>query len=229
MQIQKTVFISYRRTNSFHALAVYQHLSSLGYDVFYDVDSLRGGDWLQSIIENIKARAHFLIILTPSALERFDEPGDVMRQEIETAIDTQRNIIPLMMEDFDFRESQKHLTGKLAILHKYNGLEIPVRYFKYAMQDLHEQRLQQDISTIIHPASSKAKVMVEEQQHNLRIKPAVAKDQLTAEEYFERAYKATESGDYDKAIADYTEAIRLNPNYANAYSNRSYAHHEKAT
>ncbi len=30
--------------------------------------------------------------------------------------------------------------------------------------------------------------------------------------------------DYEKAIADYDEAIRLNSNYANAYYNRGVAH-----
>ena len=34
-------------------------------------------------------------------------------------------------------------------------------------------------------------------------------------------------GDYDQAIADYTEAIRLNPEYAEAYCNRGVAYWEK--
>ena len=225
MQIQKTVFISYRRTNSFHALAVYQYLTSLGYDVFYDVDSLRSGDWLQAIIENIKARAHFLIILTPSALERFDEPGDVMRQEIETAIDTQRNIIPLMMENFDFGPAKAHLTGKLAVLPNYNGLEIPARFFKYAMQELHEQRLQQDTRTIIHPISPQAKTLVEEQQRDLEVEPTVTEQDLSAEEYFERGLAL--SDDSDEEINYYTEAIRLNPQYAIAYYNRGIVRKNK--
>ncbi len=227
MQVQKTVFISYRRTNPFHALAIYQHLDTLGYDVFYDVDSLRGGDWLQAIIENIKARAHFLIILTPSAIERFNEPGDVMRQEIETAIDTQRNIIPLIMEDFDFKQAETHLTGKLAVLPRYNGLEIPARFFRYAMQELHEKHLQQDVTTIIHPLSFKASTVAQEQQAAATAAPPVTERQLSAEEYFERACQAVENWDYDGALADFTEALRLNPQLAEAWNNRGIARRVK--
>jgi tetratricopeptide (TPR) repeat protein len=35
------------------------------------------------------------------------------------------------------------------------------------------------------------------------------------------------SGEYDKAIADYTEAIRLNPNDAHAFYNRGLARAKK--
>jgi tetratricopeptide (TPR) repeat protein len=36
-----------------------------------------------------------------------------------------------------------------------------------------------------------------------------------------------EKGDYDRAIADYTEAIRLDPKYSNAFYNRGYAYEKK--
>lgn len=69
--IQKTVFLSYRRaTNSFSALAIFQDLTQHGYDVFYDFEGIGSGDFEQVIVGNIKARAHFLVLLTPSALER---------------------------------------------------------------------------------------------------------------------------------------------------------------
>ena len=48
------------------------------------------------------ARAHFLVLLTPSALERCGDPADWLRREIETALGFQRNIVPLMLEGFDF-------------------------------------------------------------------------------------------------------------------------------
>ncbi|HRF97930.1 MAG TPA: toll/interleukin-1 receptor domain-containing protein, partial [Aggregatilineales bacterium] len=71
-KIEKTVFISYRRTNSFHALAIYQALRARGYDVFIDYASIDSGKFDDIILNQIKARAHFIVILTPSALERCD-------------------------------------------------------------------------------------------------------------------------------------------------------------
>ena len=74
--IEKSVFISYRRTNVPWAIAIYQNLTAHGYDAFYDFQSIDSGNFEKVIIENIKARAHFIVILTPSALERCKEPND---------------------------------------------------------------------------------------------------------------------------------------------------------
>ncbi len=67
--IEKTVFISYRRTNYWTALAVYKNLTIQGFDVFIDYQSIRSGDFEKVIFDNIKAKAHFLVVLSPSALE----------------------------------------------------------------------------------------------------------------------------------------------------------------
>ena len=67
---RETVFISYRRTNFFVALAIYQYLVQDGYDVFFDYTGLDSGAFESVILENIRARAHFLVLLTPSALQR---------------------------------------------------------------------------------------------------------------------------------------------------------------
>ena len=45
----------------------------------------------------------------------------------------------------------------------------------------------------------------------------------TSDEYFNSGYDKDEKGDYYGAIADYTKAIELNPNYAMAYINRGNA------
>ena len=99
MQIEKTVFISYRRTNTYMARAVYQNLTAHGYDCFLDSESIDAGSFERIILNQIAARAHFIVILTPSALERCAEPGDWLRREIEYALENKRNIVPLMFEN----------------------------------------------------------------------------------------------------------------------------------
>src|SRR5215217_6683828 len=69
-RIEKTVFISYRRTDVYTALAVYENLKNQGYDVFFDYRSISSGDFEQIITSNIRARAHLLLILTCTALDR---------------------------------------------------------------------------------------------------------------------------------------------------------------
>jgi hypothetical protein len=68
--IEKTVFLSYRRTNIPWALAIFQNLTQHGFDVFLDYTGIASGDFERVIIGNIIARAHFIVLLTPSALER---------------------------------------------------------------------------------------------------------------------------------------------------------------
>src|SRR5262249_50762610 len=97
-RIEKTVFISYRRANVPWALAIFQDLTRHGYDAFFDFQGIASGDFECVILENIRARAHFLVLLTPSALERCGDQGDWLRREIETALETRRNIVPLMLE-----------------------------------------------------------------------------------------------------------------------------------
>jgi len=66
-RIEKTVFLSYRRTNISWALAVFQNLTQHGYDVFLDYSGI-AGDFERVVLENITARGHFLVLLSPSAL-----------------------------------------------------------------------------------------------------------------------------------------------------------------
>ncbi len=48
--------------------------------------------------------------------------------------------------------------------------------------------------------------------------------QNAAEDLFNSALAKSEAGDIEGAIADYTEAIRLNPNYAKAHNKRGIIH-----
>jgi len=219
-KIEKIVFISYRRTNYYTALAVYQNLTSHDYDVFFDYESIKSGDFGQVILNQIAARAHFILILTPSALERCNEPGDWLRREIEHALEYERNVIPLTFDEFDFLEANKHFTGKLELLKKYNAQHFPKGFFEDAMTKVRNGFLNTPLDAVLHPTPPPEQAIVEEKKAEAASQPDVTENQLSAEEYFERAYQAHEQKDYDKAIADYSQAILLKPDYAVAYVNR---------
>lgn len=213
-RIEKTVFISYRRTNIPWAIAIYQNLTSQGYDVFFDYLSIDSGNFENVIIENIKTRAHFIIILTTSALERCNEPGDWLRREIETAIDERRNIVPLMLESFDFGSPlvKQTLTGKLATLNQYNGLRVPSEYFLEAMDRLRSRYLNVAVGDIVlSPLNSDAQNATESQKKAASEALPVDKDELTSQELYERGYKFYQSKDYDEALRLVNDAISLQP------------------
>jgi lipoprotein NlpI len=221
-RIDKTVFISYRRTNIPWALAIFQNLTQHGYDVFFDYNGIASGDFERVILGNITARAHFLVLLTPSALERCKEPTDWLRREIETALDSQRNTIPLMLEGFDFGTPKiaEQLTGRLAALRHYNGLSIPPEYFLEAMGRLRDRYLNVPLSAVLHPVSVSAQQTTTAQKMAAQAAPVVEEKELTAQQWFERGFSAT---DVDEKIRFYSEAIRLKPDYAGAFYNRGVA------
>lgn len=225
-RIEKTVFISYRRTNSFMARAVYQSLTARGYDVFLDYEGINSGDFEQIILGNLRAHAHFLVILTSSALERCNEPGDWLRREIEVAIDEKRNIVPLFFEGFNFGSPSigQYLTGKMERLKNYNGLNVPSDYFNEAMDKLTNRFLNTPLDGVLHPLSQDARKGAEVQKSALEKTETVTERELSAEEWFEKGYKAT---DHDEEIYYNSEAIRLKPDYAAAFYNRGLAHHAK--
>lgn len=154
-RVEKTVFISYRRTNFPWALAIFQNLTQYGYDVFFDYSGIASGAFDRVILENIRARAHFLVVLTPSALERCGDPADWLRREIEAALDGQHNVVPLRLEGFDFDAPviANQLTGKLAGLKQYNALNIPWDYFLEAMEKLRGMYLNVALDAVLQPAS----------------------------------------------------------------------------
>ncbi len=100
--------------------------------MFFDYTGIASGDFESVILENIRARAHFLVLLTPSALERCGEPGDWLRREIEAALESRRNIVPLMLEGFDFGTPAiaQSAHGQADSTQAVQRIEHPAEYFE---------------------------------------------------------------------------------------------------
>lgn len=157
-QADKTVFINYRRDDSAAALAIFNWLTQNEYDTFIDYEGIPSGDFKSIIIENILSRAHFLAVLSPTAFSRCDEKGDLWRREIETAIDSARNIVPLFIGGFSFKDVDKAslVRWRISALANYNGLDLGrnvVSGFQANMQRLAARFLSVHLRSVIHPPS----------------------------------------------------------------------------
>ena len=104
--------------------------------------------------------------------------ADCLRREIETALDIQRNIVPLRLEGFDFGAPKvaRQLTGKLAELKRYNGLSVPADYFAAAMDRLREKYLSVPLDTVLRTASPSAGRAAKEEQAAARSAPAIKEE-----------------------------------------------------
>ena len=225
-RVEKTVFISYRRVHAGWAQSISADLTHHGYDVFFDLTGIASGDFERIILENIRARAHFLVVLASSSLERVNDPGDLFWREIESAMQEQRNVVPLFLEGFDFdaRASGRRWTGRLKDLSRYNGLAVSAAYFACAMKRLREKYLNVSLDAVLHPASPRAVEAARKQQDAARAAPNVEAHELTAVEWFERGSAAI---DPDEQVRCYTESIHLKPEFAEAHNNRGVARNVK--
>jgi tetratricopeptide (TPR) repeat protein len=221
-RIEKTVFISYRRTNVPWALAIFQDLTHHGFDVFFDYSGIDSGHFESVILSNIAARAHFVVVLTPSALERCGHPSDWLRREIEAALESRRNIVPLMLEEFDFGSQaiSSQLVGKLAKLRQYNGIRVVPDYFFEGMERLRTRFLNVPLAAVLHAASDSAQEAAAEQRAAADAAPTVQKEDLAAQKWFERGFA---SNDHDEEVRSYTAAIGFKNDYRDAFNNRGFA------
>jgi tetratricopeptide (TPR) repeat protein len=226
---EKTVFIAYRRSvSAYVARAIFEHLRAHGYDVFMDVESIDSGTFDTIILNQIEARAHFLPILTPGSVERCKEPGDWLRREIEFAMDKGRNVVPVLAHGFKFQDYEEYLTGKLSELPRYNGLPLYHEYFNEAMERLRTRFLKQPVTGLIKPTPPTEAAEVARKIEEVTSKAPPTEEQLTAEEYLDRGNTEYNESNYERALANYTEAIHLDPQSALAYTSRGAARHRQS-
>lgn len=160
---QKTVFISYRRNISkYIARLIFDMLQSRGYDVFIDIESIDSGKFNKIILNQIAARAHFIIILSPRSLDRSNDPNDWLRKEIEYAIKLDRNIVPIMVEGFDFYDIEENLPHSLLPLLSYNGLPLNYEYLDESIERLCTRFLKKPVYGAIVPTPLEDRDLVAE-------------------------------------------------------------------
>ena len=223
-RLSNDVFVSYRRdVSQYLAMALWQNLTARDIDVFYDLETIHAGQFEPVILAQIAARPYMVPVLQAGALNRCLNPDDWLRREIEAAIDQDRMLVPVFTPGFDLGDIDKFLPAETAqTLRRFNMLEIPPKYFKYAIQELAENYLK-PIKRRLTPPPTAAAAAANRQAEVAKRAARVTSKALSAEEWFARAYEAIEFRDWRGAVEKYTEGIRLDPSSAAPFYNRGNA------
>ena len=139
------IFISYRRTSSETANLIAVKLRERGYNVFFDVESLRGGKFNEQLYQVIDEAKDVVVVLPINALDRCSKEDDWVRKEVCHAIAKGKNIVPVMLSGFVWpdpmptgMESLKDYQAVTATSHEYFDMAID-RMCKYLKSKPHKR------------------------------------------------------------------------------------------
>jgi hypothetical protein len=87
------IFISYSRKDIDFVRKLAGDLESAGYDVWWDITDLQGGDdWVRTIPQAISSSQYFIVVLTPNSVE-----SEWVRKEYTQALSLQKKIVPILL------------------------------------------------------------------------------------------------------------------------------------
>ncbi|MGM9840835.1 MAG: TIR domain-containing protein [Candidatus Limisoma sp.] len=126
------IFISYRRTGGYEtAKHLYDLLVHDGFTVSFDIDTLRNGLWTQELENRIAECKDFVIILNRGAFDRSIDGStpfekDWLRRELAKAIELKKNIVPVLLDGFEFPEN---LPDDIRLVAEMSGPKYNSYYF----------------------------------------------------------------------------------------------------
>jgi len=132
------IFISYRRKGGFDtAKLIYDRLRMDGYSVSFDIDTLENGNFDNELEKRVKKCKDFLIVLSPGVFDfsetNYDPKDDWVRREIACALKAEKNIIPLMLDDFAY---PRRLPADIKDITRKNAVDLNPKHFEAAYEKL---------------------------------------------------------------------------------------------
>ena len=152
------IFISYRRSSYDTANLIATRLKSAGYSVFFDMETLRSGKFNEQLFNVIGTCTDFLLVLPPGALDRCVNEDDWVRLEVLHAMKSKKNIIPVMLNGFQWPETMPQGLEELCY---YNALTASsVEYFDLSMERLQRNYLGSKPHFLYHKYAKIAMVFI---------------------------------------------------------------------
>lgn len=161
MQSKYQIFISYRRDGGEDLARLLEYkLTDRGFNVFFDVESLRSGAFNKALFEKIAECTDVVVVLPPHGLDRCSDPNDWVRLEISRALELKKNVIPIMMRNFTFPEN---LPEDIDDLRHMNGINASNEFFEAVIEKL--------VSILLHskPFNSDEQLLKEAEEGNISV------------------------------------------------------------
>ena len=148
------IFISYRRAGGdLSAKIIRDHLIERGYSVFFDVESLKSGNFNNRLYDVIDNCNDFVIILSPGVLERCQNENDWVRKELAHALAKGKNIVPIMLTGFTMPSEgspeANALPADIRDIIYMHGIVADSQTFASKMEDLENKFLKSRPRTVI--------------------------------------------------------------------------------
>lgn len=175
-------FISYhRKFSTWPAITVQRYLLERGVDVFLDMESISSGRFENVILNEIRERDHFILIVAEGTLLRLNESGDWVARELAHALEAQKNVIPILLDGVRITDLAKDFSHRGQLL-ELNCLSMPAEYSSEALDRLYDTYL---------------------------CNPTIqARRAFLAEEHWERAMKAVEEKDWRVVESEIKSALK---------------------
>jgi hypothetical protein len=130
-----SIFISYRRDGSFEtANLIADRLKHAGYSVFFDVEALKSGKFNEQLYRVIEQCTDFILVLPEKGLDRCHDESDWVRLETLHALEHKKNIIPVMLREFEFPKAMPQ--GMEELLHYQAVAANDFSYFDASIEKL---------------------------------------------------------------------------------------------
>lgn len=120
------IFLSYRRSDGkLLARLLKESLEKRGYRVFLDMDELLDSVFDEHIIQAIQSTPIFLLLMTKQCFSRCHNPNDWVRMEIEYAVRTGKNIIPINPDNLfaGFPKGMPSHLREVLAMHQYSAID----------------------------------------------------------------------------------------------------------
>lgn len=163
---QYQIFISYRRDGSdAHARIIYDKLKNLGYRVFLDFESLFSGGFRKNVINAIRGCNDFIVLIPNGGLDRCNsDENDLFREEIKTALESDKNVIPVFVNGFKM-PNYSDLPEDIAPITECNGIDCSMEYFDAVFEKICRNLFSTPQDEFLHQTLDNLKRRVYELDH----------------------------------------------------------------